>query len=212
MRFKAILFDWDGTLFDSIRYALTVYQRLFKSLGLHEDTWKKFREEFKADYHKYYESKGIPRSAFKEVDREWMRLYESGSRELKLIHGTKGLLSLLKRKKIKIAMVSNGSKGRILDELKKHGIRSYFSAVVTGDDIPEFKPSPKGIIYALGELRVRPKDALYVGDMADDIIAGRRAGVKTAAVATGIHTVKRLLKEKPDYLMKDARGVFQLLS
>ena len=209
--FKAVVFDWDGTLFDSVKYALKVYQRQFKMLGLPEVHWRNFREEFMADYHKYYASKGIPPSAFKDIDGEWMRLYESESRSLKLFHGAKRLLAELKRRRIKMAIVSNGSRGRILRELDTHKVRHYFGAIVTGNDIPEFKPSPKGIIFALGELRVRPKDAIYVGDMADDILAGRRAGTKTAAVASGIHTVRRLLKEKPDYLMHDVTGIHQVL-
>lgn len=210
--FKAVLFDWDGTLFDSTKYALTVYQRLFKMLGIHDDHWKKFREEFKADYHEYYASKGIPRSAYEEVDREWIRLYGLWSSRLKLVRGAKRLLSTLRKKRIRMAIVSNGSRKRILRELEQHGVRKYFGAIVTGDDIPEFKPSPKGLIFALGELRVKPKDALYVGDMADDILAGRRAGTKTAAVSTGIHTMKRLLKTKPDYLMKDVTGIIQVIA
>ncbi len=208
--FKAVIFDWDGTLFDSVKYALKVYRKQFKSLGLPDVHWRNFRKEFMADYHKYYASKGVPPSAFDDIDKEWIRLYDAESKNLKLFPGAKRMLSALKRRGIKMAIVSNGSRPRILRELKAHGIGHYFGAVVTGDDIPEFKPSPKGVIYALGELRVRPADALYVGDMADDLLAGKRAGTKTAAVACGIHTVTRLVEEKPDYVMKDATGVLQL--
>ena len=209
-KIRAVIFDWDGTLFDSIKYALTVYRRLFNLMSIPDVHWRNFREEFRADYHKYYAEKGIPPEAFDEVDREWIRLYGAGSGRLKLMPGAKRVLAGLKKKGMKIGLVSNGSRGRILDELEKHGIRHYFGAIVTGDDIPEFKPSPKGVAYALGELWVKPKEARYVGDMADDLEAGKRAGTKTAAVASGIHTVKRLLREKPDFLMADVRGILQL--
>lgn len=198
-KFKAVIFDWDGTLFDSIRYALVIYQKLFRALGVNDVHWRNFRKEFKADYHKYYAEKGVPPSAFNDVDRLWIQLYEAGSKKLKLMPGAKRLLATLRKKGVKLAIVSNGSRRRILDELERNNVRHYFGAVVTGDDIPEFKPSPKGVVYALGELRVRPSDALYVGDMADDLVAGRRAGTKTAAVFCGIHTRERLLEEKPDY-------------
>jgi len=210
-KFRAVIFDWDGTLFDSTKYALTVYRRLFKFMGIDDLHWKSFREEFCADYHKYYASKGIPHSEFERVDNEWMRLYESGSKDLRLVRGAKKLLADLKRKKVKMAIVSNGSRGRILEELGRLGARHYFGAVVTGDDIPEFKPSPKGVIYALGELRVRPPEAIYIGDMAEDLIAGRRAGTKTAAVFNGIHTKGRLLKEKPDYCFEKVTEIGRLL-
>jgi pyrophosphatase PpaX len=67
------------------------------------------------------------------------------------------------------------------------------------------------VIYALRVLGVKPSEALYIGDMAEDIKAGRMAGVKTAAVASGIHTVKRLAKERPDYIMQDVRGIMQIV-
>lgn len=209
--FKAVIFDWDGTLFDSIKYELGVYRRLFKILGIDNLHWKNFREEFHADYHKYYAEKGIPPGAFEEVDRLWIQLYEEEAKELKLMPGARRLLAALKRKKIRMGIVSNGSGKRIRRELREHGIAGYFQVVVTGDEIPEFKPSPKGVVYACGALKVKPGETLYVGDMADDMLAGRGAGAKAAAVASGIHTVKRLLKEEPDYLMKDVRGVLRII-
>jgi len=210
-RFKAVIFDWDGTLFDSVKHAMKVYKRLFKILGIDGVRWKDFREEFKADYHKYYAEKGIPKAAFEAVDALWIQLYNEGSKGLRLVNGAKAMLRKLKKRNVKLGIVSNGSRSRIMAEIEAHGLAGFFDVVVTGDEIPEFKPSPKGVIYALRVLGVKPSEALYIGDMAEDIKAGRMAGVKTAAVASGIHTVKRLAKERPDYIMQDVRGIMQIV-
>lgn len=210
-KIKAVIFDWDGTLFDSVKHALNVYRKLFTLLGINGVRWNEFREEFKADYHKYYLEKGIPKSAFKDVDRLWLQLYNDGSKKLKLIHGAKAILKKLKKENIKLGVVSNGSRSRIIEEMKSHKVFDLFDVVVTGDEIPEFKPSPKGIIYALHVLNVKPSEAIYIGDMAEDIEAGKNAEVKTIAVASGIHTVKRLVKEQPDYIMQDVMGLMQII-
>ena len=49
-------------------------------------------------------------------------------------------------------------------------------------------------------LNVTPQDCFYVGDLPSDIRAGKRAGVKTVAVLTGLASRERLEKEKPDFM------------
>lgn len=208
---NAVIFDWDGTLFDSITHVMNVYRALFRILGIDDVDRRSFRNEFTADYHKYYEKKGIPREAFNYVDELWLCIYHQKESEMKLLPGVKETLRKLKKKGIGIGLVSDGTGARIRTELKSYSLGKYFDVIVTADETPEFKPSPNGILYALRELGVEPRKALYVGDLAEDIMAGKRAGTLTAGVLTGIHTRKRLLKAKPDFLLKDANEVLKIV-
>ena len=78
------------------------------------------------------------------------------------------------------------------------------------DDTDEFKPSPRGIEIALERLGAGSSNAVYIGDMAEDILAGKRAGVKTAAVLTGVHRKDKLAREKPDYMLGSVSEVLNI--
>ncbi len=63
------------------------------------------------------------------------------------------------------------------------------------------KPHPEGILKAVELLRLTTGDTIYVGDSAIDIRAGKAAGVKVAAVATGHYSAERLRTEGADYII-----------
>lgn len=72
-------------------------------------------------------------------------------------------------------------KGSAVLVLEKLGLRGYFAAVATSNDAPP-KPDPKMIEIALGKLRVKPCDAVFVGDNIEDKRAGEAAGVRVVIV------------------------------
>jgi HAD superfamily hydrolase (TIGR01549 family) len=204
---EAVLFDWDGTLINTSKYSFRIYMRLFRMLGIRELSWTAFRREFTADYHKYYALKGIPKCSFADVDRMWMEMYDAGEKEIRLVPGAKKAALAIRRKGVRLGIVSNGSGGRIRREISMRGLAKSFEVVITADEIPEFKPSPKGILSALDAMGVGPSEAVYVGDMVEDVEAGRRAGVVTIAVASGKHTPRMLLSRKPDFIAHDVSHV-----
>ena len=54
-----------------------------------------------------------------------------------------------------------------------------------GEDVPAFKPDPRGLLLALERLAVAPADAIYVGDTTIDAEAAANAGLRFVAVLTG---------------------------
>ncbi|NYZ79603.1 HAD-IA family hydrolase [Candidatus Micrarchaeota archaeon] len=201
MRFKAVLFDWDGTLYDSIDTSFKIYEELFKKYANLNLTCDYFRKTFIVNYHQYYLMHGIPESKWGEVDNHWLKRFHEMEKDIHLFPGVKELLGRLKEKGMRIGLVSNGTGGRIKKEMDKNGIREYFDAVITDDEIKDFKPNPVGVREALKVIHVDAKDSLYVGDMAEDVQAGRNAGTSTAAVTWGAHSLDRLKPAKPDYIL-----------
>jgi len=111
---------------------------------------------------------------------------------------------------IGVGLVSDGKGNRIRDDLEKFGIGKYFSVVIAREDRSENKPSPKGLLTALGRIRKRGCECIYVGDRVEDIKAGRAAGVTTGCVYNGMHRLEWLLEEKPDFVFKDVSGVVDI--
>ena len=72
--------------------------------------------------------------------------------------------------------------------------------MVTGAEAPA-KPAPDGLIKCIKELGLSAEECVFVGDSRVDVIAGRKAGVKTVAVHTGVADKELLAEEEPDYLL-----------
>ena len=211
MRVDAVLFDWDGTLYDSVPSCFRIYKMIFKKLGINSLTYELFREEFCADYHAYYGRCGIGKEKWKEVDSIWVEEFGKIEGRIPLFPDVRETLEELREKGIKTGLVSNGSGVRIRRELRNDGISGLLDVVVTADEAPEFKPSPEGIRMALEEIGVEGKNCFYVGDLREDIRAGRAAGTVTAAVLTGVHKREKLETERPDYILDKVGEVLKLI-
>ncbi|MGN6380453.1 MAG: HAD-IA family hydrolase [Gaiellales bacterium] len=83
-----------------------------------------------------------------------------------------------------------------------------FDVVVGWDDTQTHKPGPEPLLHALELLGASPEDAVYVGDTAWDVRAGRAAGVATVAVLWGVSERAELEAEGPDLLFAQAAEVF----
>jgi HAD superfamily hydrolase (TIGR01509 family) len=200
-RLAGVIFDWDGVLLDSLGAAFNVYNKIFAKVGTKTLTRDEYLELQSPNWYEFYVKVGLPTSLWKEVDEEWLRLYEEESPDLH--PDALRCLSVLKGSKLKLALVSNGSRLRVEKELARFGLDRFFEAVLFGEKKEELKPSPVMIQKALGALGVEPQDAVYVGDSPADIQAAKNAKVPSVAIARGPIQAERLRSERPGRMFAD---------
>jgi len=200
-RVAGVLFDWDGVLLDSLGAAFNVYNKIFARVGTKMLTKDEYLELQSPNWYEFYVKIELPASLWKEVDHEWLRLYEEESPDLH--PDALRCLSVLKGSGLKLGLVSNGSRSRVEKELARFGLGRFFETVLFGEKKEELKPSPVLIRRALGAMGVEPQDAVYVGDSPADIQAARNAGVPSIAIARGPIQAERLRGEKPDRTFVD---------
>jgi len=82
-------------------------------------------------------------------------------------------------------VISNKYEAFTLKSLEKLGLSGYFEMVISGDTVPERKPSPAPILHVLSALHAEPREALMVGDSIVDIHAAKAASVQSVAVTYG---------------------------
>ncbi|MEM2865606.1 MAG: HAD family hydrolase [Candidatus Hadarchaeales archaeon] len=181
MRVKAVLFDLDGVLVDS----LDVWYRSMN------ETLSKFGRERvgKGEYLKRYwgfslsknfERLGLGREA---VDYCLSR-YEHHLEEIQPFPETREVLEELRRRRFKLALVTNTPSRMVQRLLSKLNLREFFHAVITGDDVRKAKPHPDAVRKACRQLEVPPEQAVLVGDTRSDVLAGRSA--KVVVVGVGV--------------------------
>jgi len=99
--------------------------------------------------------------------------------------GVKETLERLDAANYRKAVISNKRESLSRMVLSGLGLLPFFEMIVGSDTTPERKPSPVPVLRVLADLRVRPQDALIVGDSNYDVDAGKAAGIATVAVTYG---------------------------
>jgi HAD superfamily hydrolase (TIGR01509 family) len=175
MKWKAIIFDRDGTLFDS----LPVILRSF-NYGIEPFTSKRPTPEewFEAFGPAEPEVMGVFISAENKAAayNRFFQYYRDHFNEIALFPGMGELLQRIHDSGTRIALFTGAGKETAEYCLKQQNVLQYFHELITGDSIVHPKPDPEGILKAMKALNVSPAETLVVGDAGADVLAGQRAG------------------------------------
>jgi|SRR3989344_5022867 len=207
-----ICLDMDNTLIDSDKPHIQAYNWAFKKNNLKQVSSKKLKKLFGLVDYEIIKTI-YPQLSKKEVEmviKDHHKIFFKETRiHLKPFKGVKETLRKLK-KKYKIVLISNCDHEEIIISLKTAKLdRELFDAFIGHDDVNRPKPYPDEILKA--EKIFHHKARYIIGDSIYDIIAGKRARVKTIAISTGNHSIKELKKEKPDFLFKRFKDVLKVL-
>jgi len=186
-RFRAVLFDFDGTLADSYAAFTPRVNHVLQHYGrptLSEDKVRALvghgLENLMANI-----LPGVDPKAAAQLYREHhptvMRSHT------KLLPGVAHGLAALKDSEIKLGVCSNKPAYFTRALLGMLEIDRFFDVVLGPEDVGAAKPDPAMVDRALERLGVSKDQALYVGDMEVDIETGRRAGIETWVMPTGSH-------------------------
>lgn len=194
---KLIIFDLDGTLIDA-------YPAIIRSFNY---TMRKFHYPIQAPAvirrrvgwgDKNLLKPFVRKKDFNAVLAVYRRHHQRAlCQDTRVFTGALRVLGHLKAKGYRLAVASNRPNrfARIL--LRHLKLQGYFCSVLCADRIKKIKPHPEILRVIMRRCRVTPCQTLYVGDMAIDARAGRRAKVKTVIVTTGSSSKREIAQEAP---------------
>ncbi len=113
------------------------------------------------------------------------------------------ILSFLIKKGIRIGAVSMASTEGVQRRLERFDLLSSFEVIIGRDQVKVQKPDPQGYLKAANALGVDSKDCLVIGDLPLDSEAGKRAGMRTVGVLTGVPVPEYIIGAKPDLVVKN---------
>ena len=182
---KAVIFDLDGTLVDSMwmwkdidveylgRFGIPVPATIQKDISgmSFSETAAYFKETF-----------GIPDSV-EEIKRTWNEMaFYKYTHEVPLKPGALSLLKRLKEQGIRTGIATSNSKELVEAVVKSQNISEYFDEIHTSCEVAKGKPAPDIYLLVAECLGVAPEQCLVFEDIPEGILAGVRAGMKTCAV------------------------------
>lgn len=209
-QFETFLFDWDGCLADTLTAWIKAYHDVFRQFGV-EVTDEQVVSIFgdRGGFKKF----GVDLTA-SDIDGLFTQVRDSLIKVM--LHAeVSEVISAIKLKGIKTAIVTTSSRKVIEPVLQRDAISGLFDLIVDGDDVVKHKPDPEPIYIALERLGSRADSAVMVGDSDKDILSGNAAGVTTVlfypAVNQKIYKREHIDALKPDYLFSDFRQLLDLV-
>ena len=199
---KAILFDLDGTLIDSVTDLANSVNYALAKLGLPGHTRNEIKSFVGDGVQKLIKRSLGPTHMEKFADAFVIFMDYYG---LHLIDNTAlypGVAEILPQlaENYSLGLLTNKSQKFSVLLLQTLGIASYFKEVIGGDSLLVKKPDPAGILFLAEKWGLDPgREMLMVGDHATDIEVGQRAGCKTVFIEGGIGIKRRL---KPDFILE----------
>lgn len=192
--YKAVIFDLDGTLVDSMPAHFQAWCEALAVNGAPKDV---FPEDV------FYSMGGRPtKDIVKEINGEFnlaldpVAISYSKRRAfldlLHLVEVNEDVVSFAKslRGKIPMGIASGGSRKIVEATLKAVGLCELFDEVVTSDDVACGKPAPDVFLNCAERLNVAAGDCLVLEDAAPGIMAAQLAGMQVVTVPAAMHIVK----------------------
>lgn len=215
---RAIIFDMDGTLIDSIDLYHIILKDIMETLGMEMPFSRELLFESLSHGVKLSDIIFPPDMNNREKIVERFRtLAMDAFREIfsrgdvKLIDGVSPLFEKLRRRGFFLAIATSSMTEMVVPFLKAKNLHPYLHCVLGRTEVPQLKPFPDPLLKCMEILNVQPHETVYVGDSAVDIQAGKAAGTWTVGVLTGTSDLKRLKSEAPDAILDTVGDLLTLL-
>lgn len=182
---KAVLFDLDGTLMDSMWLWADIDVEYLGRYGyeLPDDLQKSIEGMGFTETAHYFKKRFQIPCEIEEIKAEWNRMaFEKYAFEVGPKPGAPAFLKKLRKNGIRTAIASSNSHELIRACLKNNGMEDQFDCIVTSCDVAKGKPSPDIYLRAAQLLGIEPQNCLVFEDVPMGILAGKSAGMRVCAV------------------------------
>jgi len=186
--FDLVVFDWDGTLFDSTALITRCIQAACVDVGAPRPS------DEQASYvigmglieALQHAAPGLARERYPELGARYRHHYLARQHELMLFDGTLTMLEALKARGHLLAVATGKSRRGLDDALNSSALRGLFDATRTADETAS-KPDPRMLHELMNDLVVGPERTLMIGDTTHDLQLALNAGVASIGVSYGAH-------------------------
>ena len=203
---KAVIFDMDGTILDTLEDLRSSVNHALRTYGLPERSSKEIRSFLGNGMVKLIH-RAVPEGTDEDKEAAVLAAHKAYyplhcAEQTRPYPGICSLLKELSEHGIKTAVVSNKS-----DENVKKLVKEYFDGLFTvavgaRDNVPR-KPSPELVQIALAGLGVEKEDAVYIGDSDVDVETAKRSGLRMITVLWGFRDKDQLVEAGADVFAED---------
>jgi len=212
MPLRVLIFDLDGTLFDTRDMIYAQWAAVLDKHGGAPHTREEVLAKVYGPFHEIIarilntedpELIAEAMSSFQEIRTQVEHLF-------KLYDGVHDTLQALQGRGFRLAAYT-GSDKRALEVLEEQNMRAFFEQVVTAEDVTKHKPDPEGVQLILDRLGVKASETAMIGDAPAEIHMAKRAQLGLSVGMThGLSTRAALAAEQPDATLDDLPSLLHI--
>ncbi|MGK2897914.1 MAG: HAD family hydrolase [Burkholderiaceae bacterium] len=186
--FDLIVFDWDGTLFDSTALIARCIQSACADLGVPvpSDERASYVIGMGVSEALQYAAPELPRERYRELGERYRHHYVARQHDIVFFDGTLAMLQALKVRGHLLGVATGKSRRGLDDVLDSSGLRGLFDATRTADETAS-KPHPRMLLELMDQLQAAPERTVMIGDTTHDLQLARNAGTSGVGVSYGAH-------------------------
>ena len=204
---KVIIFDFDGTLADTIDVLLRITNRLSVEFGFKSATKEELAQLSNLTSWQLLRYSGISIFKFPLLIRTLKAELRNEIPHIQLFSGIKEVLLELKNRGFILGIITSNSRENVLASMESNGLQGTFDFIDSATTFGKHK-----IIYRWLKLEnFNPKQVVYVGDEVRDIDAAKRTGIKVIAVNWGFNSQSALAAHYPDFLIERPEQLIEII-
>lgn len=178
---KGIIFDFDGTLANSLGLAMQSLNYALDQVGLPPRQPEVIKKYFGSSADKILSQVLKNHGRAEEAFQIYLDHQRTVASRAELFPEIKEVLHELKNLKLPMGIVTGRHQLDLEINIERHAIKQLFSSIVTDDMVSAPKPAPEGILKVIQDLKLMPNQVVYIGDSTVDMLAAKAAGAKAAA-------------------------------
>lgn len=212
---KAVIFDLDGTLIDSMWLwkAIDIEYLARYDLELPDNLQLEIEGMSFTETAEYFKKRFNLEDEVEDIKKVWNEMAgEYYLTKVTLKDRVKDFLEFLKGNKVKIGIATSNSKELVNIIIKRFELTDYFHTIRTSCEVEKGKPSPDIYLKVADDLKVTPETCLVFEDVPNGILAGKAAGMKVCAVYDDFSkNVIAEIKQISDYFIESFEEVIDMI-
>jgi HAD superfamily hydrolase (TIGR01509 family) len=186
---KALIFDLDGTLVDTVYGHALAWQQALAEAGIHTDAARLHRRigmagELLVEESMREAGRHLSAAATKAADDRHAELFAQSTPRPRPLEGAVSLLQKLRESRVAHGIATSGKRDGIQPAINALGL-PHGTIIVDGSSAQQAKPEPDLFIQCQERLGAAETDCFVVGDATWDVLAARRAGMLAVGLLTG---------------------------
>ena len=196
-KYKLVIFDWDGTVMDSVTKIVNCIRSSAESLNIVPPSDEAIKNIIGMSLEKAIDVLFPDNVAqHQALISGYKYQYSVDTTPTPVFANVVSVLNALKEQGIVLAVATGKGRGGLERLLEQSQLRHFFSATRTSDDA-QSKPSPDMLYQLLEELGISAQDAVMIGDTQIDMTMAKAAGMDRIGVTMGVHNAQQLNKLSP---------------
>ena len=209
MIYTTLVFDFDGTIADTLGETRRIFNRIAPDYGIREVAEHELDQLRHLSLKELLSHLDIPKRRVPALISRGTGMMRSNISELKLIDGMPEVLVELRKHVRSFGILTSNATANVDLFLRTHGLRDEFDFISSTSKLTGKSKHLKAIRKTF---TMQPDELLYIGDELRDVKASQKAGIPIAAVSWGFNSHESLAAAKPDYLFDRPEEFLRLLS